>query len=167
MASGTGRYESHSWVTVTPCEKIQSSTDFKPVNETETKHSKCFLLVNRDLLWPKAHRQLSTGCWIYHQCWSKSELSRFPVISEECWSQCQWSYGLLGSFRGRTGALQRWAPSCRRGKEQQVWALGVWTGTKFWRTGGNLVTRFGEVHTSTQAEHKKLVGLPSVQWVWH
>lgn len=160
MASGTGRYKSHSWVTVTPCEKIQSSTDFKPVNETETKHSKCFLLVNGDPLWPQAFKwQLDLLPVL--------EISRFPVTLTESWTPWQWSYGLLSSFRGRTGGLQGWVPSCGRKKEQQTWALGFWAGTKSWRTGDRLVNHSGELHITTQAEHKKLVGLHPVQWAWH
>lgn len=110
-----------------------------------------FLLVNRDLLWPKARRWLSNGCWIYYQCWSKSEISRFPVTSEESWSQGQWSCGVLGSFGGRTGGLQRWAPSRGRGKDQQTEALGVWTGTKSWRAEDRLVTHFGAHRQSTRS----------------
>lgn len=116
MVSGTRRYKSHSWVTVTPCEKVQSTTDFKPVNETETKHSKCFLLVNRETQYaPMLTDSFQLVAGFTTSAAGLSGISRFSVTSGGSWSQRQKSYRLLGSFRGTTGGLQRWAPSCVRG----------------------------------------------------
>lgn len=92
MVSGT-RYKSHSWVTVTPREKAQSTTDFKPVNDTETKHSKYFfLLVDKE-----------TQCDpILADCFqlparSTGSATGFSVISGESWSQWQKNYRLVHS----------------------------------------------------------------------
>lgn len=56
-----------------------------------------------------------------------SGISRFSVTSGGSWFQQQKSYRLLYFFRGTTAAVQRWAPSCLRGTEEQTKALGILT----------------------------------------
>lgn len=148
MVSGTRRYKNHSWVTVTPCEKVQSTTDLKPVNETEAKHSKWgFLLVNRETQCdPMLADSFQLAAGSTTSARGFSGISRFSVTSEGSWYRQQKSYRLFGSFRVTTGGWQRRAPSRIRGWEPQTKALGIWRGAESWRTG--LTTHFGEVHAT-------------------
>lgn len=83
-----------------------------------------------------------------------SGISSFSVTPWGSWSQWQKSYRLLGSFRGTTGALQRWAPSWVRGKEEQTKTLGILTGAESWRTG--LLLALERSTPPSAAEHKEM-----------